>query len=130
MEKEQILLSIQDEFDMLSDKDKLTIINEYMEQNSYPYYSPNTEEELTTLCDDSLTKYFEQLAHSDHYDKDDEYFTIDGNGWIRSLEDIDSVADEVNLEELAEYVYDHFSNFDHIFTDTADAIEEDEDEEE
>lgn len=130
MEKEQILLSIQDEFDMLSDKDKLTVINEYMEQNSYPYYSPNTEEELTTLCEDSLTKYFEQLAHSQHYDKGDDYFTVDGNGWIRSLENIDSVADEVNLEELAEYVYEHFSDFDHIFTDTADAIEEDEDEEE
>ena len=130
MEKEQILLSIQDEFDMLSDREKLTVINEYMEQNSYPLYSLNNDEELTTLCGDSLTKYFEQLAHSQHYDASDDYFTVDGNGWIRSIEDIDSVADEVNLEELAEYVYDHFGDFDHIFTDTADAIEEDEDEEE
>ena len=128
MEKELILLLIQDEFDMLSDGKKLTVINGYMAQNNYPLYSLNNEDELTELCSDSLTKYFEQLRYSDHYDKDDDYFTVDGNGWIRSLEDIDSVADEVNLEELAKYVYEHFSDFDHIFTDTADAIEEDEEE--
>ena len=129
MEKEQILLSIQDEFDLLTTHQKLSVINEYMEQNSYPLYEYNNEDNLSELCNDSLSTYFEQIKHSQHYDKDDDFFTVDGNGWIRSLEDIDSVADEVNLEELAEYVYEHFSDFDHIFTDTADAIEEDEEEE-
>jgi len=130
MNKEEILTSIQDEFDYLSDHDKLNVINDYMGKNYYPLFYRNSEEKLTALCEDSLTTYFEQLAHSSHYDKTDEFFTLDGNGWIRSLQDIDAVADEVNLDELAEFVYENFSDYDSVFEETSDAMEESEEEEE
>lgn len=130
MNREEILTSIQDEFDYLSDHEKLNVINDYMGKNYRPLFYRNSEEKLTALCEDSLTTYFEQLAHSSHYDKTDEFFTLDGNGWIRSLQDIDAVADEINLDELAEFVYENFSDYDSVFEETSDAMEESEEEEE
>ena len=130
MDKEQIIQLIVSEFGILSDKDKLTVINDYQAQNNYSVYYYNNDDELSELCNDSLTLYFEQLSHSSHYDKDDEYFRIDGNGWIYSLADIDEVADEIDIDALAEFVYEHFNDYDTIFEETSSEIEEEEEEEE
>lgn len=130
MDREQVIQSIIYEFGILSDKDKLAVINDYQSQNNYSVYYYNTDDELTELCNDSLTLYFEQLSHSSHYDQDDEYFRLDSNNWIYSLADIDEVADEIDIDALAEFVYENFSDYDTIFEETASEIEEEEEEEE
>lgn len=127
--REEILDLIEDEFGGLSENQKLSIANDYNEANSYELFYKNNEDNLTSFCGDSLTKYFEYLRHSDEYNKNDEYFRISGYGWWHSF---DSIEDELDSRALAEYVYDHWNNYESDFEMVESEIRyaEDKDEEE
>lgn len=132
LSREEILDLIEDEFSGLSDRDKLRIANDYNEANSYEEFYINNEDNLIEFCKDSLTTYFEYLRHSDEYSKSDEYFRISGYGWWHSF---DSIEDELDSRALAEYVYDHWNNYESDFEMVESEIryaedEEDEEEEE
>lgn len=126
--REESIDLIEEGLDAIDEKDLLTIANDYNEANSYPHYYRNNEDTLTELLNDSLTNYFEYMRHSEEtYDKDDDYVYINGNGWLTSF---DWLYDELDTRAVAEFVYEHFDDYDSMFKYIVDLDEEDEEEEE
>ena len=112
---------LKDEIGYLSNYEQLQLYNDYATANNYELVYQLTDDELTSFCEDSLTVYFEQVAHSSHFDRDDEYFTIDGNGWIRTIDDIEDLVTE---DAVVDYVLDNYDQFEGYFDD--DIFEEEE----
>lgn len=112
---------LKDEIEYLSNAEQLQLYNDYATANHYEMVYQLTDDELTSFCQDSLTTYFEQIEHSSHFDKDDEYFTIDGNGWIKSFDDIEDLVTE---DAVLDYVLDNYDMFEGYFDE--DIFEEEE----
>ena len=125
--REEIIDRIEEGLDAIDEKDLLNIANDYNEANSYPHYYKNNEDTLANLLNDSLTNYFEYMRHSkETYDADDKYVYINGNGWFTSF---DWLYDELDTRAIAEYVYEHFNEYEDAFEYIVD-LDEDEEEEE
>lgn len=112
---------LKDEIGYLSNYEQLQLYNDYATANNYELVYQLNDDELTSFCEDSLTVYFEQVEHSSHFDRDDEYFTIDGNGWIRTIDDIEDLVTE---DAVVDYVLDNYDQFEGYFDD--DIFEEEE----
>lgn len=112
---------LKDEIEYLSNAEQLQLYNDYATANHYEMVYQLTDDELTSFCGDSLTTYFEQIEHSSHFDMDDEYFTIDGNGWIKSFDDIEDLVTE---DAVLDYVLDNYDEFEGYFDE--DIFEEEE----
>ena len=112
---------LKDEIEYLSNYEQLQLYNDYATANNYELVYQLNDDELTSFCEDSLTVYFEQIKQSSHFDRDDEYFTIDGNGWIRTIDDIEDLVTE---DAVVDYVLDNYDQFDGYFDD--DIFEEEE----
>ena len=112
---------LKDEIEYLSNAEQLQLYNDYATANHYEMVYQLTDDEITSFCEDSLTTYFEQIEHSSHFDKDDEYFTIDGNGWIKSFDDIEDLVTE---DAVLDYVLDNYDMFEGYFDE--DIFEEEE----
>ena len=126
--REEILDLIEDEFGGLSEYKKLSIANYYNDANHYERFYENIDEELVNFFDNDLEKYFVEMYNSENtYNKEDSYFRVNGNGHLTSFDDIE---DEVDSRALAEYIYDHWDDFESDFDMTANEIEISEDEEE
>lgn len=130
--REEIIDLIEDELGYLDESDLLNVVNEYNSANSYPIYYKNDMSIIEDLVNDSLSKYIEYLDHSeDTYDKTDDYFYFNGNGWWTSFNDLE---DQIDTKAVSEYVYEHFDDYENLFesvvTEIEDAQEDDDDEEE
>ena len=112
---------LKDEIEYLSNAEQLQLYNDYATANHYEMVYQLTDDELTSFCQDSLTTYFEQIEHSSHFDRDDEYFTIDGNGWIKTINYIDDLVTE---DAVLDYVLDNYDMFEGYFDE--DIFEEEE----
>ena len=112
---------LKDEIEYLSNAEQIQLYNDNATANHYEMVYQLTDDELTSFCEDSLTTYFEQIEHSSHFDKDDEYFTIDGNGWIKSFDDIEDLVTE---DAVLDYVLDNYDMFEGYFDE--DIFEEEE----
>ena len=112
---------LKDEIECLSNYEQLQLYNDYATANNYELVYQLNDDELTSFCEDSLTIYFEQIKHSSLFDRDDEYFTIDGNGWIRTIDDIEDLVTE---DAVVDYVLDNYDQFEGYFDD--DIFEEEE----
>ena len=110
-------------FDM-HESDKFNLYNDYLEWNKYtPIYHLN-ESELEDFCKDSLSTYFEQVEHSSHFDMDDDYFEVDGNGWIKTFDE-DDLEDKLIDKNVVNYILDNWADFEDYFE--SDIFEEEED---
>ena len=127
MTREEQFEKLNDELGMLKLNDQLDVYNDYANANHYETFRKLNYDEICSLCNDSLTTYFEQIRHSDHFDWDDSCWTIDGNGWIKSYDDIDFEYNVLCQDAVINYILDHWEQFDYYFDDD---IFEDEDEEE
>ncbi len=120
--REGIISLIEDEIGYLPRKTLVRIANDYNEANSYPHWYENTQENLINILDNDLAKYFEYLRHSNEtYSRKEDYFYINGNGWFTSF---DYPEEEVDTKALAEFVYEHFDDYDSEFESTTNEIEE------
>ena len=104
----------------MSDKDLISIINDYNDANKYEYFYFNTESNLEEICNNELYVYFEHLRYSDHYDQDEKFVRINGNGWLHSF---DELEDEVDMDALVNFVFDHFDDYDSYLDETTNEIE-------
>ncbi len=120
LSRDEILDLIEDEFGGLDESTKLSVANDFNDANNYERFYPNTWDSIIDFCNDSITTYLEWKRHSDEYDPDDDYFRISGYGWWHSF---DSIEDEVDARALAEYVYDHWDDYDTTFDMTANEIQ-------
>lgn len=126
--RDEIISLIEDEIGYLPRKTLVRIANDYNEANSYPHWYENTQENLINILGNDLSKYFEYLRYSDEtYSRTEDYFYINGNGWFTSF---DYPEDEIDTKALAEFVYEHFDDYDSEFESTATEIEEAEEENE
>ena len=111
------------QFDMY-ESDKFNLYNYYLGLNKYnPIYLLN-ESEIEDFCNDSLSAYFEQVEHSSHFDMDDDYFEVDGNGWIKTFDEYD-LDDKLTDEVVINYILDNWVYFEDDFE--IDIFEEEED---
>ena len=125
--REDIIDSIENEFGYLSEHIKLSIANDYNDANHYERFYENIDEELVDYCNDSLEKYFALMSSSkDTYTESDRYFYTNGQGFLTSFDDIE---DELDMHIVAEFIYDHWDDYESHFDDTSLLIEENEDEE-
>ena len=124
--RDEIIDRIEEGLDAIDEKDLLTIANDYNEANSYPHYYKNNDNTLTELLDDSLTRYFEYMRHSEEtYDEGDDYVYINGNGWFTSF---NWLYYELDTKAIAEFAYEHFNDYDSMFKHIVDLDDEEEEE--
>lgn len=130
LSKDEILDLIEDEFGGLVEHKKLKIANDFNDANSYERFYENIDKELVDFFDNDLEHYFVTLYNSkDTYNKRDNYFRVNGNGYLTSFDDIE---DELDTRALAEFIYDNWDDYEYTFDMTANEIQisEEEDEEE
>lgn len=123
----QIKELIKSDLSSATSSELFEMANDYNVASNYGRIYRNTQMELIELCNDNLSEYFEQIKHSSHYDKDDDYFVIDGYNWIKSISDI---TDVVDLDALVDFVFDNYDDYEDYLPETSSAIEEAEDEDE
>ena len=96
------------------------LYNDYAEANKYERLYWNNNSELESFCNDSLSEYFDQMNNTDHYDKNDDFFMVGGNGWIKSLDSLD-LEGLLTDNNALQWFYDNYSEYEDYF---ADAVED------
>ena len=115
--EEELKKIIRDTFKhFLTDGEAYELYNDYAEANKYERLYWNNNSELESFCNDSLSEYFDQMNNTDHYDKDDRFFMVGGNGWIKSLDSLD-LEDLLTDDNALQWFYDNYGEYEDYFED-------------
>ena len=112
---------IKEYLETMDEREILSIYNDYASDNHWDLAYMNTNEDLVEYFNNDLSRYLEEVQD---VNKDATYFTTNGYGHIKFF---DYIEEEIDLEELAQYVEEHWYNYEAIIL--IDFEEEEEEEE-
>lgn len=72
----------------LSTSDLFNLWNDFCDANHWEGVYDNTIEEVVSYYGNDLAEYLEDNQHNANYDVNDDYFTIDGYGHLKSFDDL------------------------------------------
>ena len=116
---------IKDLLENMSESQLYTIANEYFDKAEYYDDRIYDMEEFDEMMDDMLPSDIATKIFYGDFRPNDNYFKFDG---YANLESFDYISDEVDLEEIADYIVDNDEDFDD--SDIREILDEENEEEE
>ena len=116
---------IKDLLENMSESQLYTIANEYFDKTEYYDDRIYDMEEFDEMMDDMLPSDIATKIFYGDFRPNDNYFKFDG---YDNLQSFDYISDEVDLEEIADYIVDNDEDFDN--SDIREILGEDDEEDE
>ena len=116
---------IKDLLENMSESQLYTIVNEYFDKTEYYDDRIYDMEEFDEMMDDMLPSDIAIKIFYGDFRPNDNYFKFDG---YDNLQSFDYISDEVDLEEIADYIVDNDEDFDN--SDIREILGEDDEEDE
>lgn len=85
----------------LSQSDLFNLWNDFCDDNHWERVNNNTIGEIVSYYGNDLEEYLRDNRYNDNYDTNDDYFTIDGYGHLKSFDDL---WDEIDENALIEWI--------------------------
>ena len=115
---------IKDLLENMSESQLYTIVNEYFDKTEYYDDRIYDMEEFDEMMDDMLPSDIAIKIFYGDFRPNDNYFKFDG---YDNLQSFDYISDEVDLEEIADYIVDNDEDFDN--SDIREILDQEDEEE-
>lgn len=85
----------------LCSSDLFNVWNDFCDENRWERVYDNTIDEIVSYYNNDLNEYLEENQHNVDYDVNDDYFTIDGYGHLKSF---NHLWDEIDTDALVNWI--------------------------